>query len=254
MKHARIGLVMCPLWFTANWAYNASLSLTSVASSTVISTLSSLFTLLIAVALREEHLTLAKAGGVLLSMTGAAIVGLKDAERQSSEGGAEMPVHSALGDAIAVFAALMYGVYTVVLRRRCPSDDEVSMPLVLGYMGLFNAFFFGVVVVSLEVAAPVPPFAGLSLAVLGLIVAKGLADNVLSDYLWARAVVLTTPTMATVGLTLTVPIAFLTDFLIGGESPGWLRSLGSAFVVGGFFLVNFGSNVDHSQGLSGVGN
>ena len=36
----------------------------------------------------------------------------------------------------------------------------------------------------------------------------GTFDNVLSDYFWARAVMLTSPTAATVGLTLTVPIAF----------------------------------------------
>ena len=29
--------------------------------------------------------------------------------------------------------------------------------------------------------------------------AKGLFDNVLSDYLWARAVLLTSPTVASVG-------------------------------------------------------
>ena len=33
---------------------------------------------------------------------------------------------------------------------------------------------------------------------------KGLFDNVLSDYFWARAVVLTSATVATVGLGLTI--------------------------------------------------
>ena len=39
-------------------------------------------------------------------------------------------------------------------------------------------------------------------------------NNVLSDYLWARAVVLTTPTVATVGLSLTIPLAFISDLFV----------------------------------------
>lgn len=37
---------------------------------------------------------------------------------------------------------------------------------------------------------------------MGLLVLKGLLDNVLSDYLWARAVLLTSPTVATCGTTI----------------------------------------------------
>ena len=41
---ARVSAFICPLWFLANWSYNASLSMTSVTSSTIIATTSSLFT------------------------------------------------------------------------------------------------------------------------------------------------------------------------------------------------------------------
>lgn len=57
--------------------------------------------------------------------------------------------------------------------------------------------------------------AGFSATILGFIVLNGLCDNVLSDYLWARAIVLTSPTVATVGLSLTIPLAFLSDALLG---------------------------------------
>ena len=53
------------------------------------------------------------------------------------------------------------------------------------------------------------PLGRLTGRILGWIVLKGLFDNVLSDYLWARAVMLTTPTIATVGLGLTVPLSVL---------------------------------------------
>lgn len=43
---------------------------------------------------------------------------------------------------------------------------------------------------------------------------KGFIDNVISDLLWARAVLLTSPTVATVALTLTIPMAMVSDWII----------------------------------------
>lgn len=37
---------------------------------------------------------------------------------------------------------LQYGVYSTILTLKTPSDDEVSMSLVLGYMGLANLLIF----------------------------------------------------------------------------------------------------------------
>ena len=65
-------------------------------------------------------------------------------------------------------------------------------------------------------------------------------DNVLSDYLWARSVVLTTATVATVGLGLTIPIAFLSDWFISDIQPNLITSFGAFAVLIGFIFVNIG--------------
>ncbi|KAG6403151.1 hypothetical protein SASPL_135368 [Salvia splendens] len=49
----------------------------------------------------------------------------------------------------------------------------------------------------------------------GLIVGKGLLNNVVSDYLWAKAVLLTTTTVASAGLSIQVPLAIIVDSLRG---------------------------------------
>lgn len=67
---------------------------------------------------------------------------------------------------------------------------------------------------------------------------NGFIGTVLSDYLWLWAVLLTSPLVATVGLSLTIPLAMLTDIVLKGKSFTWLYLLGSALVVGGFLLVN----------------
>lgn len=65
----------------------------------------------------------------------------------------------------------------------------------------------------------------------------GLLDNVLSDYLWAKALLLTTPTAATAGLNIQIPIAAVVDS-VRGMVPSPLRVLGAAAVLVGFFGIN----------------
>lgn len=64
-----------------------------------------------------------------------------------------------------------------------------------------------------------------------------MLDNVLSDYLWAKAVLLTSTTAATAGLTIQVPIAAVVDS-IRGIRLGILEYIGGVCVLVGFFGIN----------------
>ena len=94
--------------------------------------------------------------------------------------------------------------------------------------------------------------ASLTAPVLGLIVLKGLLDNVLSDYLWARAVLLTSPAVATVGLSLTIPMAIASELLLPPQwmidpaPPSPLDLVACACVVAGFVTINHASQQDSS--------
>ena len=54
---------------------------------------------------------------------------------------------------------------------------------------------------------------------------NGLCNSVLSDYLWARSVVLTSPTVATIGMSITIPLAMISDLFIQSEIPGGIVSI-----------------------------
>jgi solute carrier family 35 protein F5 len=73
---------------------------------------------------------------------------------------------------------------------------------------------------------------------------KGLFDNVLSDYLWAKGIVLTTATVASVGLGLTIPLALLSDVFIIKRADVWTLQgvLGAVLVLSGFIFVNIGED------------
>jgi solute carrier family 35, member F5 len=73
-----------------------------------------------------------------------------------------------------------------------------------------------------------------------------LLDNVLSDYLWAKAILLTTTTVATAGLTIQVPIAAIVDTLTG-HAPHLLNYIGAAAVLVGFAGINIPTETPQSD-------
>lgn len=75
-------------------------------------------------------------------------------------------------------------------------------------------------------------------------VLSGFFNNVISDYLWARSVVLTSSTVATVGLSITIPLAMISDLLVQGEAPTGLSASGAILVIVGFCLVNVSKEVE----------
>lgn len=48
------------------------------------------------------------------------------------------PGEIALGDAMAAFSAILYGVYTIVLKKQVGDESRVNMQLFFGLVGLFN--------------------------------------------------------------------------------------------------------------------
>ena len=67
---------------------------------------------------------------------------------------------------------------------------------------------------------------------------NGICDDVIADYFWARAVVLTSPTVATIGMSITIPLAMISDSLLGKEQPSALSACGALLVVFGFVVLN----------------
>lgn len=244
-EHLRIAMVMWPLWLGANLMYNYSLANTSNASSTIISTTTSLWAFGFAVASGTEASSNYKAAGVALCLAGACVIGWQDTTTRSppsvNQTSSDTAGDSIQGDLLALAGALLSGLYTATLARQCPGDHATSMALVFGYIGLLNAVCLAPLLPCLHAAGWVG-FQGLTGKVFAALLAKGLFDNVLADYLWARAVVLTSPTVASVGLALTIPMAVASDAArLPGSRPlrgGWAVGLGALLVLGGFGLVN----------------
>eukprot|EP01051_Picozoa_sp_SAG22_P021811 SAG22_NODE_4970_length_1120_cov_0.674829_1_plen_73_part_00 len=59
---------------------------------------------------------------------------------------------------------------------------------------------------------------------------------------------LTSATAATLGLSLTIPIGFCTDYVLHGAVPDVLSVAGAAMVVGGFLTISVHSAASRSRG------
>ncbi|GJP38102.1 hypothetical protein CLOM_g22545 [Closterium sp. NIES-68] len=118
-------------------------------------------------------------------------------------------------------------------------EEEVpySTALMFGYLGLFNLFLLAPIGLLVQWMRG-EWFAWPDASQWGLVIGKGLLDNVLSDYLWARAVLLTTPTAATAGLQIQIPIALTVDSWKAHSLPNTVHVIGAALVVLGFLGIN----------------
>ncbi|WVY96550.1 hypothetical protein V8G54_028701 [Vigna mungo] len=187
---AKVSLLICPFWFLAQLTFNLSLKYTTVTSNTILSSASSLFTFLVSLAFLGD---------------------LKSGLRTIAS-------NPLLEDIFALLSTGLYAVSITLIRMKLPDSDgksgEASTTQFLGYLGLFNVLIFLPVALILNITK-MESFSSLTWKQLSLIISKGLLENVLSDYLWAKAVLPTSTTVATTGLTIQVPLTAIVDTLIG---------------------------------------
>ena len=198
------------------YLYNESLSLTSLSQNTILSTTSGVFVLLFNWLFFRDPLTLLNLLGVGFTFAGAYVV-YHDG-RVAEEGDAK---DSVLGDVLAVLAAVFYGLYTVVVKWKVKEEGQVNWQLVLGFLGLINFALYWPLFPLLQ-ATNIEPFPSPSTTILLSLLLNGLLGTVLADYLWARSILLTSPLVATMGLTLNIPCSLLVEWLWKGRQYGWV--------------------------------
>lgn len=143
---AWLSLEFSLLWFVANYLVAGCLEYTSVASSTILTSTSSIWTLAFGALFRVENFSYRKLIGVLASLAGIILISSVDLSgKDNDENRGDFPHKTqgeiALGDAMAFGSAVMYGVYAIVMKKRIGNEDRVNMPLFFGLVGLFNVIF-----------------------------------------------------------------------------------------------------------------
>jgi solute carrier family 35, member F5 len=255
---ARLSFYFCVLWFLANYFALSCLQYTTVASTTILTSTSSVWTLLIGAITRTEKFTWRKLLGVVASLAGVFLISQVDISTSPSpdttttnpapkrDGLGESfpdktPSELAFGDAMAAFSALLYGIYTITLKRTtnaaAQEGKSLNMPLFFGLVGLINTVLlfplFPILSILKIETFQLPPTRRV-----WTILLVNSASSLLSDICWAYAMVLTSPLVVTVGLSLTIPLSLVGELIVQGRSESFVYWIGALIVVGSFVFVD----------------
>ncbi|EKG15621.1 hypothetical protein MPH_07056 [Macrophomina phaseolina MS6] len=241
---AKLSLEFSILWFLANYFTAACLEYTTVASSTILTSTSSIWTLLTGAFIGVEHFTIRKLLGVLASLAGVVLISTVDISgtNNSDENRGSFPSKTqgeiALGDALAFLSAVMYGFYAVLMKKRIEDESRVNMPLFFGLVGLFNVLLLWPGFILLHMTGietfELPPNARVT-----AIVIINSTTSLVSDICWAYAMLLTgSPLVVTVGLSMTIPCSLIGQILINGQTSHWAYWIGAVVVLASFIFVN----------------
>lgn len=241
------------VWFLANWSLNAALAFASVASVTILSSVTSesisrmassltpgFFTLSLGRVFGVEDVTRAKVLSALASFVGVVLVTRSDSGIHATTG-TNIPTHPILGDVLSLLSAAFYSIYVILLKVRIGDESRVDTQLMLGFAGLYNIIF-------LLPAFPILHYAGWETFELPptstawTIIVANMLITLSSDYLYVLAMLKTTPLLVTIGLSLTIPFALLGSLVIpsaSSESITFLTLTGASLVIGSFLVLGW---------------
>lgn len=248
-----LALEFCTLWFLANYFAASCLEYTTVASSTILASTSSIWTLLSGSLMRVERFTLRKFLGVTASLAGVALISMVDVSGETDENRGTFPHKSprelAIGDTMAFVSAVLYGFYAVFMKKRIGDESRVNMPLFFGLVGLANVFLLWPGFIILHYTGvetfQLPP----TRRILTIVLVNS-ASSLVSDFCWAYSMLLTSPLVVTVGLSLTIPLSLVGQILLDKQYAGVWYWVGAVVVVCSFVFINREERADE-EGLQG---
>ena len=227
------------LWFLANYFYNYGLLYATITSSVVLSNTSPAWVYLLNLSclipkIHREKFDWLCAAMILVSLSGFGVIAFADKKDESSTG-EERPV---LGDILSVLSAISYAVYATFLKIKVPEHEESTFKFsyFLGFVGLSNDIILAILLVIFNYTGfekfEWPP--GNTLLLLSV---NAFFGTFVSDYCWARSVLLLGPFVTTIGITITFPLSAIFDALVNGAKFTWLYALGSFLIFIAFAVI-----------------
>jgi drug/metabolite transporter (DMT)-like permease len=198
---------------------------TTAVNAVLINCAAPLFILLSAWMIDGERATLRQLAGILVSVTGILVI-LSRGEIAVLR---ELEFHA--GDAWIVLAVAIWGVYSVLLKRRPPELGGLHFLFVLAVLGV--VFLAPVFAWQVWQSPPRMPTMNEGLAILYV----GLAASVGAFLLWNRGVAVLGPSTGGFMLYLLPVFGTLLAIAFLGESFGAFHAVGIATIVAGVILA-----------------
>eukprot|EP01083_Nonionella_stella_P166918 559577_1 len=229
----KLSVLFCIVWFSMTYTFNLSLNLTSVASNSIISSMSGPFCLILSrLILGNYRLTIYNILGVIVTVSGSSLIGYLDSYKSIASDHSS----SFKGDLLAIISALIYAFYVTGIKFKIGDETKVNIFLFFGFIGILNCLILwpGILILN---KAQLEVLVWPSKEIWTLLFINGLL-TIFSDYFWAQAILLSNPVVATVGLSCMMPLAIVTDEVFRNIRHGYLYYIGAICVWIGFVLVN----------------
>ena len=227
---AWLALTFSLLWFAGNYSYQAALAHTEAGVVNVLSASSCLFTLILSAIFPSssmDTLSLTKMLGVLSTMSGVVLVSYSDLKMEDG-----FPT----GALWTISGSLFYSSYIVFLRRKIDHEDKLDVPMFFGFVGVFSFLFlwpfFFIFHYTNHERFELPNKAQLVALLL-----NGVIGTVLSELLWLFGCFYTSSLIATLSISLTIPLTTFADVLVKRVDYDNLFYIGSIPMFVSFFLV-----------------
>ncbi|XP_015126740.1 solute carrier family 35 member F5 [Diachasma alloeum] len=238
-KVAKIALMFCFLLFLANYTFQISLAETEAGIVTVLSSTSSLFTLFLATFFPSnsgDKFTVSKLVAVAVSIFGLVLVGLSDMHMESKG----VPP----GIILALVSAFFYATYIVFLKRKVDHEDRMDIPMFFGFVGLFNLTLLWPLFFILHYGHW-EEFEWPNSHQWTFLIINGLIGTVLSEVLWLWGCFLTSSLLATLAVSLSMPMSMIADVLLKKVEYSCIFYLGMVPMVLAFITVSLLSHYDN---------
>ncbi|KAH0945247.1 hypothetical protein HN011_007474 [Eciton burchellii] len=230
-KVAKIALMFCVFWFIANYTYQISLEQTEARIVTILSSMSSLFILFLAAFFPSnggDKFTLSKLTAVIVSIFGLVLVGLSDLTVESDS--------ISMGVILALVSAFFYAAYIVFLKRKVDHEDKMDIPMFFGFVGIFTLTLLWPLFFILHYGRW-EEFEWPNSHQWTFLIINGLISTVLSEVLWLWGCFLTSSLIATLAISLTMPMSMIADVLLKKIEYPCIFYLGSIPMLLAFLMV-----------------
>ena len=171
---------------------------------------------------------------VIVSLTGFGVIAFAD-KRDALENSTTKPL---IGDLLSLMSAISYALYATFLKIKVPEGEESAFKFsyFLGFVGLCNDVILIAPLIIFDVTG-FETFEWPPNDTLMLLSINAFFGTFISDYCWAKSVLLLGPFLTTLGITITFPLSVIFDSLVNDAKFSWLYAIGSTLIFTAFIVI-----------------
>lgn len=235
---AQLSLTFSILFFAGNYSYQAALAHTEAGIVNILSASSGFLTLVLSAifpSTTADRLSLTKVVAVLFTISGVVLVSYSDLKVEDG-----IP----LGALWTLSGTFFYSAYIVFLRRKIDHEDKLDVPMFFGFVGLFSFLFCWPLFFVLHFTDN-EQFELPNKDQMVAMVVNGVVGTVLSELLWLLGCFYTSSLIATLAISLTIPLTTFADVIVKKIAYDKLFYIGSIPMFISFFIVAMLSHWDN---------